>query len=153
MNTSRKIRNNGTLIVLVHIAALLGHASSHVHLTIGVDTWQSAFIAIVIFAAPLFAMILLWMRFLTAGVYVARDLNGWIVDIRSLLSLSRRGCGQCLWNGPGHLEHCISHYRWAACGDRGSGLCLVRVDSCASKPERSCSDQVVIVGVGRGRVS
>ena len=84
---------------------------------------------------------------------LARDLNGWIVDIRSLLSLRRRGCGQCLCNGPGRLEHCISHYRWAACGDRGSGFCLVRVDSCASKPERTCSDQVVIVGVGRGRAS
>jgi hypothetical protein len=70
VNTSHKMRNNGTLIVLLHIAALLGHASSHVHLTIGVDTWQSAFIVIVIFAAPLFAMILLWMRFYTAGVYL-----------------------------------------------------------------------------------
>ena len=70
MNTTHKMRNNGTLIVLVHIAALSGHASSHVHLTIGVDTWQSVFIAIVIFAAPLLAMILLWLRFQTAGVYL-----------------------------------------------------------------------------------
>ena len=70
MNTTHKMRNNGTLIVLVHIAALSGHGSSHVHLTIGVDTWQSMFIAIVIFAAPLFAMILLWMRFKRAGVYL-----------------------------------------------------------------------------------
>ena len=57
MNTDHKMRNMGTLIVLVHMAALLGHAASHAHLTIGMNTWQSAFIAIVIFAAPLFAMI------------------------------------------------------------------------------------------------
>ena len=69
MNTDHKMRNMGTLIVSVHMAALLGHASSHAHLTIGVGTWRSAFIAIVIFAAPLFAMILLWMRFQTAGLY------------------------------------------------------------------------------------
>jgi len=70
VNTDHKMRNMGTLIVLVHMAALLGHAASHAHLTIGVDTWQFAFIAIVIFAAPLFAMILLWMRFQPAGVFL-----------------------------------------------------------------------------------
>ena len=70
MNIDHKTRNMGTLIVLVHMAALLVHASSHARLTIGVDSWQSAFIAIVIFAAPLLAMILLWMRFQTAGVYL-----------------------------------------------------------------------------------
>ena len=70
MSTDHKMRNMGTLIVLVHMAALLGHAASHAHLAIGVDTWQSAFIAIVIFAAPLFAMILLWMHFQTAGVFL-----------------------------------------------------------------------------------
>ena len=70
MSTDHKMRNMGTLIVLVHMAALLGHAASHAHLAIGVDTWQSAFIAVVIFAAPLLAMILLWMRFQTAGVFL-----------------------------------------------------------------------------------
>ena len=68
MNTDHNMRNMGTLIVVVHMAALLGHAASHAHLTIGVDTWQFAFIAVLIFAAPLFAMILLWMHFQTAGV-------------------------------------------------------------------------------------
>ena len=70
MNTEHKMRNMGTLIVLVHMAVLLGHAASHAHLAIGVATWQSAFIAIVIFAAPLLAMILLWMHFQTAGVFL-----------------------------------------------------------------------------------
>jgi hypothetical protein len=63
-------RNAGTLIVLAHLAALLGHASGHAHLGIGMNSWRSAFIAIVIFAGPLLAMILLWTPAQRAGVFL-----------------------------------------------------------------------------------
>ena len=63
-----RTRNTGTLIVLVHLAALLAHGSGHAHLGIGTTAWQSAFIAIVIFALPLIAMALLWTRVQMAGV-------------------------------------------------------------------------------------
>lgn len=66
--TNTGVRNTGTMIVLVHLIVLLSHASGHLHLAIGANSWQSAFIAIVIFAAPLFAMILLWTRAQRMGV-------------------------------------------------------------------------------------
>ena len=63
-------RNGGTLIVLAHLAVLFGHGSSHAHLGIAMRSWQSAFIAIVIFACPLFAMILLWTRAQRVGLFL-----------------------------------------------------------------------------------
>ena len=65
---SARTRNTGTLIVLAHLAILLAHGSGHAHLGIGTNTWQSAFIAIVIFAGPLIAMVLLWTRVQMTGV-------------------------------------------------------------------------------------
>lgn len=65
---SARTRNTGTLIVLAHLAILLAHGSGHAHLGIGTNAWQSGFIAIVIFAGPLIAMVLLWMRLQMAGV-------------------------------------------------------------------------------------
>lgn len=65
---SARTRNTGTLIVLAHLAVLLAHGSGHAHLGIGTNAWQSAFIAIVIFALPLIAMVLLWTRVQMAGV-------------------------------------------------------------------------------------
>jgi hypothetical protein len=62
------VRNAGTLIVLVHLAVVLVHGSGHTHLGIGTNLWQTVFIAIVILAAPLIAMILLWTRMQRAGV-------------------------------------------------------------------------------------
>src|SRR6476660_9388811 len=55
-------RNAGTLIVLAHLAVVLFHGSGHTHLGIGTNLWQTVFIAIVILAGPLIAMILLWTR-------------------------------------------------------------------------------------------
>ena len=55
-------RNTGTLIVLAHLAALVVHGSGHTHLNIKPNAWQTAFIAIVIFAGPFVGMVLLWTR-------------------------------------------------------------------------------------------
>jgi hypothetical protein len=62
------VRNAGTLIVLVHMAVVLVHGSGHTHLGIGTNLWQTVFIAIVILAGPLIAMILLWTRMQRTGV-------------------------------------------------------------------------------------
>ena len=70
MNTSRDVSRAGTLIVLVHLSVVLAHGSGHAHLGIALNVWQSAFLAIVILAAPLLAMILFWTRLQRAGVYV-----------------------------------------------------------------------------------
>ena len=70
LRSQKDVRPTGTLIVLVHLAVVLTHGSGHTHLGIATSVWQSAFIAIVILAAPLLAMILLWTRLQRAGVYV-----------------------------------------------------------------------------------
>jgi hypothetical protein len=49
-----------TFLVLTHLAVLLGHGAAHAHLQIGTNQWQSAFIAVVIFAGPLFATGFIW---------------------------------------------------------------------------------------------
>jgi len=61
-------KDTATLLVLAHFAVLVAHGSAHSHLHIGVDTWQKAFIAIVIFMAPLIATVMLWTRARERGV-------------------------------------------------------------------------------------
>jgi hypothetical protein len=58
----------GTLIVLVHLVVLFGHGAAHSHLQIEPSSWQSAFIAIVIFGMPVLAALLLWTPWQRAGV-------------------------------------------------------------------------------------
>jgi hypothetical protein len=53
---------------LVHFAVLVVHGSAHSHLSIGVSTWQKAFIAIVIIVTPLVATTMLWSRRRKLGV-------------------------------------------------------------------------------------
>ena len=56
------------VLILVRFAILAVHGGAHSHLNIGTSAWQKAFIAIVIFAAPLFATVLLWTRMRELGV-------------------------------------------------------------------------------------
>jgi imidazolonepropionase-like amidohydrolase len=46
----------------MHFAVLVVHGAAHYHLSIGVSTWQKAFIAVIIFAVPLIATMMLWTR-------------------------------------------------------------------------------------------
>jgi hypothetical protein len=63
------LRNGvATTLVLGHFAVLLAHGSAHSHLDIGVGTWQKAFIAIIIFVAPVIAAMMLWTRVRKLGV-------------------------------------------------------------------------------------
>lgn len=56
-----------SLIVMAHLLVLLVHGNAHLHLHIATQRWQSAFIAMVIFAGPVLAVVLLWTRFHKAG--------------------------------------------------------------------------------------
>jgi Mn2+/Fe2+ NRAMP family transporter len=58
----------GTLIVGAHTIVLFGHAIAHSHLQIEPSPWQRLFIAIVIFAVPVLAALLLWTRWQRAGM-------------------------------------------------------------------------------------
>lgn len=60
----------GTLVVLLHLAATLVHGRAHSELGIGTSAWQSTFIALVIVAGPLIAMILLWTRLRMTGIFL-----------------------------------------------------------------------------------
>ena len=46
---------------------LVAHGNAHSQLNIAVGTWQKAFIAIIIFVAPLIAAIMLWTRMRKLG--------------------------------------------------------------------------------------
>jgi hypothetical protein len=52
----------------MHFAVLVVHGAAHSHLNIGVSTWQKAFIAVIIFAVPLIATMMLWTRVRKFGV-------------------------------------------------------------------------------------
>jgi hypothetical protein len=58
----------GTLIVLTHMIVLFGHGAAHSHLQIEPSPWQHIFIAIVIFATPVLAALLLWTRWQRTGM-------------------------------------------------------------------------------------
>jgi len=47
---------------------LVAHGSAHSQLNIAAGTWQKAFIAIIIFVAPLVAAMMLWTRMRELGV-------------------------------------------------------------------------------------
>jgi len=64
----KQVAFRGTLIVLAHMIVLFGHGAAHWHLQIEPNPWQRLFIAIVIFAAPVFAALLLWTRWPRAGM-------------------------------------------------------------------------------------
>ena len=59
-----------TLIVLLHLVVLVAHSKAHVQLQIGASSWQTVFIAIVIFIGPLLAAAFLWTRSQTAGIVI-----------------------------------------------------------------------------------
>jgi len=68
---AKKIRIDGAVVVLAHtiVAWLHGHA----HEKLGVDTFDlqgDLFIYVVIIAAPIIAMILLWTRFQHFGIWL-----------------------------------------------------------------------------------
>jgi hypothetical protein len=64
----KQVAFRGTLIVLTHMIVLFGHGAAHSHLQIEPSPWQHAFIAVVIFLAPVLAAALLWTRWHRTGM-------------------------------------------------------------------------------------
>lgn len=57
----------GTAVVLAHFAIVMFHGSAHMQLKVGLASWQTTFVLIVIVIAPLLAAILIWTRFSRFG--------------------------------------------------------------------------------------
>jgi cytochrome bd-type quinol oxidase subunit 2 len=60
----------GTAIVLAHFAVVMVHGSAHTQLKVGLASWQTAFVLIVIVVAPLLSAILIWTRFSRFGFWL-----------------------------------------------------------------------------------
>lgn len=92
-------------LVLFHLLVVVVHGAAHSHLRIPTLAWQNVFIAVVIFAAPLLATVLLWTRWHTAGFLV--------------LGLSFAGSlifglfYHFLVSSPDHVSH-VAHTAWGA---------------------------------------
>jgi len=63
-------RSVAAVLVVSHFAALVAHGSVHSQLNIAAATWQKAFIAMIIFVAPLIATMMLWTRMRKLGVFL-----------------------------------------------------------------------------------
>ena len=75
-----KEKTAATLIVLAHLAVLLAHSAAHVELDINPSPWQTYFIVIVIYLAPLAALLMLWTRPRAGGlILLALSMAGSLV--------------------------------------------------------------------------
>lgn len=92
----------GTLIVLVHLAVLLVHASGHTHLNIQPNSWQTVFIALVIFAGPFIAMVLLWTRLQRAALFLLGGSMAGALVFGLYYHFVAPGADNALGLAPGH---------------------------------------------------
>jgi hypothetical protein len=92
----------GTLIVLVHLAALIVHGSGHGHLNIKPNSWQTAFIALVIFAGPFIAMVLLWIRLQRAALFLLGGSMAGALVFGLYYHFVAPGADDALGLAPGH---------------------------------------------------
>jgi hypothetical protein len=51
-----------SLAVLAHLVVSIVHGRAHERLSVGLSNWQNLYVLIVIVAAPLIAMVLMWTR-------------------------------------------------------------------------------------------
>ena len=59
-----------TGLVAIHLAATVWHGSAHAQLAIGLPPAKNAFVYVVILAAPIAALGLLWTRYFATGLWV-----------------------------------------------------------------------------------
>jgi len=59
-----------TSLVVVHLIASLWHGNAHTQLGIGLPPWKTAFVFAVILIAPIVAAVLVWTRYILAGLWV-----------------------------------------------------------------------------------
>jgi hypothetical protein len=62
-----KIAVWATLIVIAHQATNLVHGAAHQRLSVGLEPWQQAFVAVVIAILPFVSLALYWTRFRQAA--------------------------------------------------------------------------------------
>ena len=92
------IKRDGTLVVLAHAVVVWLHGSAHTKL--GVDTFAwlgKSFIYVVIIAAPMVAMVLLWTQWQRIGV--------WLLLGSMLGSLLFGGYNHFIAITPDHVAH------------------------------------------------
>ena len=58
------------LVVVAHLVVNLLHGQAHTKLGVGLASWQQVYVIVVILLAPLVALVLLWTRFVRAGVWL-----------------------------------------------------------------------------------
>jgi len=56
------------VLALIHLAVNLWHGNAHTVLAVGLSTWQTAFVFLVILIAPVVAAGLVWTRYHRVGV-------------------------------------------------------------------------------------
>lgn len=59
-----------TVLVIVHLAASIWHGDAHTRLAIALSPEKNIFVYVVILIAPLVALILVWTRYSTIGLWV-----------------------------------------------------------------------------------
>ena len=94
----KTIKRDGTIVVLAHAVVVWLHGSAHEKL--GVDTFAwlgNSFIYVVIIAAPIMAMILLWTRLQRIGI--------WLLLGSMLGSLLFGGYNHFIAITPDHVAH------------------------------------------------
>jgi len=59
-----------TALVIIHLAASFWHGDAHTKLAIGLPPEKNVFVYVVILIAPVVALILVWTRYSTVGLWV-----------------------------------------------------------------------------------
>ena len=59
-----------TLAVLAHLVVTVFHGQAHSKLGVGLATWQSVYVIMIILLAPLVSLVLSWTRYARAGVWL-----------------------------------------------------------------------------------
>jgi hypothetical protein len=93
----------GTIVILAHTVALVFHSLAHVKLGIFLGLLANVFIYVVIVAAPLVALILLWTRWQKAGL--------WLLFLSMLGSLLFGVYNHFLVDSPDHVGN-VPHDHW-----------------------------------------
>ena len=86
-----------TVVVLSHLAVNLLHGRAHTELGVGLTSWQQFYVVVVILAAPLAALLLLWTKYSRAGL--------WLLLASMLGSLIFGACYHYILVSSDHVAH------------------------------------------------
>ena len=86
-----------TVVVLSHLAVNLLHGRAHTELGVGLTSWQQFYVVVVILAAPLAALLLLWTKYSRTGL--------WLLLASMLGSLIFGACYHYILVSSDHVAH------------------------------------------------